>query len=133
MRLSHHAILAELACRQARVLVHPPMRLTVLGYGLCLGLVAAADAGELWTVSAEVPVVTVRIHWVSRAELLETARNLGKRPQTTALAFSVLRENVATGDYVCDVYMLKQPVRVWDEPTASLGHELAHCLGFVHK
>ena len=66
-------------------------------------------------------------------ELLAVARELGQKPQTGALAFSVLRENVQTGAYTCDIYIPKRPVRTWDKVTTSLGHELAHCLGFVHQ
>jgi hypothetical protein len=66
-------------------------------------------------------------------ELVAAARQVGKKPQTSALGFSVLRKNVETGAYSCDVYMPNRPVRVWDKPTTSLGHELAHCLGFVHE
>ena len=65
--------------------------------------------------------------------LLDAAREVGQKPQTTALAFSVLRKNVETGAYTCDVYLTKRPARVWDKPTTSLGHELAHCLGLVHE
>jgi len=109
------------------------MRLfTFLSSGLYLAVLAPADANELWTVTAEVQTVSVRIHWVSSVELLRAAREVGRSPETTALAFSVLRKNVETGAYTCDVYMPKRPTRVWDKPTASLGHELAHCLGFVH-
>ena len=108
-------------------------RVILLCYGWCLTLLAPADASELWTSVEEVSAVTVRIYWVPRVELLAIARDLGQKPQTTALAFSVLRKNVETGAYTCDVYMPSPPVRTWDKPTLSLGHELAHCLGFVHE
>ncbi|HEX5048110.1 MAG TPA: hypothetical protein VFX89_13410 [Gammaproteobacteria bacterium] len=108
-------------------------RAALLCYVWSLPLTAPAGASELWTVVEEVPTVTVRIHWVSRVELLAAARELGQRPQTTALAFSVLRKNVDTGSYTCDVYMPSRPIRTWDKPTTSLGHELAHCLGFTHE
>jgi hypothetical protein len=98
-----------------------------------LALTAPAGAGEDWSVVEEVPAVTVRIHWVSQAELIAAARKVGQRPQTTALAFSTLRKNRETGTYTCDIWMPERPSRTWDKPTMSLGHELAHCLGFVHK
>ena len=108
-------------------------RVTLFCYGWSLALFAPAKASELWAVVEDVQTVTVRIHWVSPVELLAAARGVGQKPQTTALAFSVLRKNVETGAYTCDVYMPNRPVRVWDKPTTSLGHELAHCLGFVHE
>lgn len=98
-----------------------------------MAVFAGANASERWTVTAEVETVTVRIHWVSPVELLAAARDLGQKPQAAALAFSVLRKNVETGGYTCDVYMPSRPIRTWDKPTTSLGHELAHCLGFVHQ
>ena len=110
------------------------MRLVaLLSCGWSLALLASAEASEVWTATAEVETVAVRIHWVSVPELLDAAREVGQKPQTTALAFSVLRKNVETGAYTCDVYLTKRPARVWDKPTTSLGHELAHCLGFVHE
>lgn len=98
-----------------------------------MALLAPAQASELWTATTEVQAVTVRIHWVSTVELLAAARDVGKKPQTAPMGFSVLRKNVETGAYTCDVYMPNRPVRIWDKPTTSLGHELAHCLGFVHN
>jgi len=111
------------------------MRLIILlSQTWSLAFLAPASASELWSVAAEVQTVTVRIHWVSAVELLDAARGVGRKPQdqNAALAFSVLRKNAETGAYTCDVYMPKRPARVWDKPTASLGHELAHCLGFTH-
>ena len=49
------------------------------------------------------------------------------------MGFSVLRLIKETGDYVCDIYLPRQPSRVQDRATASLGHEMAHCLGFSHE
>ena len=108
-------------------------RVALLCYGWFLALCAPATASELWTVIEEVQTVSVRVHWVSRVELLAIARDLGQKPQAEALAFSVLRKNVETGAYTCDLYMPSRPSRTWDKPTLSLGHELAHCLGFVHQ
>jgi hypothetical protein len=108
-------------------------RVALLYCGWTLALCASADATELWSVVEQVPTVTIRIHWVSRVELLAVARDVGQKPQSEALAFSVLRKNVETGTYTCDVYMPSRPIRTWDKPTLSLGHELAHCLGFVHE
>jgi hypothetical protein len=107
-------------------------RLILVCYAGSLALYAPANASESWTQEEEVQAVTVRMHWVSTAELLAAARDVGRRPQAEALAFSVLRKNIETGTYTCDIYMLKRPDRTWDRPTLSLGHELAHCLGFVH-
>ena len=109
-------------------------RLILLCYGWSFALFAPANASEQWTLGEEVQAVTVRIHWVSTAELLAVARSIGRRrPHTTALAFSVLRKSTETGAYTCDIYMQERPVRTWDQRTLSLGHEFAHCVGFVHE
>jgi hypothetical protein len=101
--------------------------------GLASVLCASARAGDEWTRIEQVETVTVRIHWVSPQELRGAARRVGKKPQSAPLAFSVLRKSTRTDAYSCDIYMPSRLVRIYDKPTASLGHELAHCLGFVHK
>ena len=100
---------------------------------LWLALCAAGDFGNLWTPLTPVETVNVRIHWVSIAELRTAARNAGETPRTKPLGFSVLRKHPETGAYSCDIYMPKRPARLKDTATGSLGHELAHCLGFVHE
>lgn len=108
-------------------------QLTLLCCVWSLALFAPANASELWAVVEEVRAVTVRIHWVSEVKLLAAAREVGQKPQTTALGFSVLRKNPGTGAYTCDIYMPREPTRVDDRVTNHLGHELAHCLGFSHE
>lgn len=100
----------------------------IVGWTLCGGVAG----GEVWKQAAAVEQVMVRVHWVSVAELEAVARALGKRPAGEPLGFSVLRQNVATKTYVCDVFLPLRPVRVDDRATRSLGHEMAHCFGFAH-
>jgi hypothetical protein len=113
------------------------MRPSLGSYGLWLALCGTANAGHTdpgtWKSVAAVETVTVRIHWVSTGELRAAARKVGQRPQTAPKAFSVLRKNPETGVYSCEIYMPKKPERLKDEATASLGHELSHCLGFAHE
>jgi hypothetical protein len=107
-----------------------------VAFGCCsllLALARSADAGDVWSSIAPVDTVTVRIHWVSISELEAAAREVGKRSADRPLGFSVLRKNVATDGYVCDIYLPQRPERVDDRPTVSLGHEMAHCLGFSHE
>lgn len=108
-----------------------PIRLIACGLWLALSL--SARAAEEWTTVAAVGEVTVRIHWVTLPELLATARRLGKRSDAKPSGFSVLRKNVETGSFSCDVYVPARPSRVVDKATGSLGHELVHCLGFSHE
>jgi hypothetical protein len=100
---------------------------------LLFALAHSAEAGDVWSSIAPVDIVTVRIHWVSITELEAAARDVGKRSADRPLGFSVLRKNVATDGYTCDIYLPQRPERVDDRPTVSLGHEMAHCLGFSHE
>ncbi len=108
-------------------------RIPLIACGLWLSLSLSARAGDEWTTVAAVGEVTVRIHWVTLPELLAAARRVGKRPDAKPSGFSVLRKNVETGSYSCDVYVPARPSRVVDKATASLGHELVHCFGFSHE
>ena len=98
-----------------------------------LALSRSADSSDVWKSIAPVDTVTVRIHWVSVPELEAAARSVGKTSAERPLGFSVLRKNVATDGYVCDIYLPQRPERVDDRGTVSLGHEMAHCLGFSHE
>jgi hypothetical protein len=109
------------------------MRLVLGCGGLWLALSVAANAGDVWTTVADVESVTVRIHWVTVAELRAAAAKVGKRPPSEPLGFSVLRKEIHTGAYACDIYMLHRPQRVDDHATVSLGHEISHCLGLSHE
>jgi len=99
--------------------------------GLCLALGASAYAGEFWTRVAEVESVALRVHFGSLAELNAAARMLGKTSSTEPMGFAVLRQDVATGAFTCDIYIAQSPDRI-DRIQSLLGHELLHCLGFSH-
>jgi hypothetical protein len=99
--------------------------------GLWLALCASATAGEFWTQVADVGNVALRVHWVSVAELNAAAIKLGKASSTEPMGFAVLRKDVGTGAFTCDVYIAQSPDRI-DRITTLLGHELSHCLGFSH-
>jgi len=111
------------------------MRRTVLiSWSLLLAsLPVGAGATETWRPIADVVEVTVRVHWVSVGELKAAARALGKRADSRPMGFSVLRRNASTGRFECDVYLVDRPARLQDRATASLGHGIAHCLGFSHE
>jgi hypothetical protein len=95
-------------------------------------IVAEGSAGEAWKAVADVPSVVVHMHWVSTAELVAAARAYGKRPSARPMGFSVLQKD-RSGQYVCDVYLIDRPHRVGDRATGSLGHEIAHCIGYSHE
>jgi len=101
----------------------------LLGWGISSPVAASSEA---WEAAVVVPEVRIAIHWVSHSELSKVAFEVGKRARTRPHGFSVLRHNPGTREYRCDIYLLKRPARVDDQATVTLGHELAHCLGFSH-
>src|SRR5262245_7278062 len=82
---------------------------------LGLGGPANADGPERWRPNPNVGLlegVTLRIHWFeSSAGLLEAAQAAKNSGQDIKVAgtkgFSILKRNTATGEYVCDVYVVK--------------------------
>ena len=79
--------------------------------------------------------VVLRIHWLGNAaELHEAARNSGQHMNDPYLkGFSVLKRNTKTGEYVCDVYVVKMAGGFIDhDRTTTFGHEVLHCLGLRH-
>jgi len=79
--------------------------------------------------------VVLRIHWFgSSADLREAARNSGQHFNDTDLkGFSLLKRNTKTGEYVCDVYVVKMAGGFVDgDRTTTFGHEVLHYLGLHH-
>jgi hypothetical protein len=80
--------------------------------------------------------VILRIHWFeSSAELREAAKASGREIDETGLhGFSVLKRNTETGEYVCDLYVLKMAGAFVDgDRTTTFGHEVLHCFGLRHE
>jgi hypothetical protein len=92
---------------------------------------------DRWQPHADVGVldhVTLRMHWYDSLELLREAA-LGHDLSGDDLhGFSILRRNTATGEWVCDVFVLKMRGALVDnDRTVTFGHELLHCFGLRHK
>jgi len=80
--------------------------------------------------------VVLHVHWFdSTAELREAAKNSGQGINYTEIkGFSFLKRNTESGEYVCEVYVVKMGGgRVESDRTTTFGHELLHCLGLYHK
>jgi|SRR5690606_994232 len=93
----------------------------------------AAAGPERWHSLTAVPKVTVYVHWVSTAELRGAAHRYGRQPKSKPTGFAVLKWNPAAGELVCELYLTTPPTRLGDRATMTLGHEMAHCLGFSHR
>jgi hypothetical protein len=80
--------------------------------------------------------VTLRIHWFeSSAELREAAKDGVQGINGVGVhGFSTLRRNTKTGEYVCDIYVVKMTgADVDGDRTTTFGHEILHCFGLRHE
>lgn len=107
---------------------------------LWLGAVSAdAPKAERWRILPDVGLLTnvaVRMHWFASAEQLRAASaQSGQAISEVGLhGFSILRRNSQTGDYVCDIYVVKMTgAHVDGDRTTTFGHEILHCFGLKHE
>jgi len=112
--------------------------LTLLA-SLGLGGPANAEIPDRWRPNPNVGLlegVTLRIHWFeSSAELREAAENSGQEMKEIGLkGFSILKRNTATGEYVCEVFVVKMTgAQIDGDRTTTFGHEMLHCFGLMHE
>ena len=105
---------------------------------LGLGGPAHAEIPDRWRPHPNVGLLegmTLRIHWFeSSAELREAAENSGQEMKELGLlGYSIIRRNIETGEYVCDVYVVKMTGATVDgDRTTTFGHEVLHCFGLNH-
>ncbi len=123
--------------RLARTCCRCGVLLAVLEF-VGLGDAASAEIIDRWQPLPGVGLldnVVLRIHWFgSSAELREAAKNTGQNIKDTDLkGFSFLKRNTKTGEYVCDLYVVKMAGGLVDrDRTTTFGHEVLHCLGLHH-
>jgi hypothetical protein len=80
--------------------------------------------------------VALRIHWFDTAdELREAARSSGQEIKEIGLnGFSILKRNTKTGEYSCDLYVVRMTgAQVDGDRTTTFGHEVLHCFGLKHQ
>jgi hypothetical protein len=100
---------------------------------------AAAEVPDRWRPYPTVGLlegVALRIHWFnSTDELREAAKNSGQEIKEIGLnGFSILKRNTKTGEYACDLYVVKMTgAQVDGDRTTTFGHEVLHCLGLKHE
>lgn len=78
--------------------------------------------------------VTLRIHWHDNIELLRASAK-GHDVSVVGLhGFSILRRNTESGEWVCDVFVVRMRGALVDnDRTVTFGHEVLHCFGFRHE
>lgn len=124
--------------RPWRLLLGGFLWLTVLA---SLELVGPANAKgpDRWRPNPSVGLlegVTLRIHWFeSTEELREAAKSSGQEIKENGLnGFSILKRNTKTGEFVCDMYVVKMTGALVDgDFTTTFGHEVLHCFGLKHE
>jgi hypothetical protein len=136
-RPNTHSLLQGTLRRLGRVYARGGVLVAVLAC-VTVGGPAGAEIIDRWQPLPSVGVldnIVLRIHWFgSSAELREAAKNSGQAIKDTDLkGFSFLKRNTQTGEYVCDVYVVKMAGGLVDrDRTTTFGHEVLHCLGLHH-
>lgn len=78
--------------------------------------------------------VRLRMHWYDDLDALRAAAISRKVDAIGLRGFSILTREAGTGEWVCDVFMVRMRGALVDkERTVTFGHELMHCFGFRHE
>ena len=92
---------------------------------------------DRWRPHADVGIldhVTLRMHWYDSLERLREAALEHDVSADDLHGFSILRRNTATGEWVCDVFVVRmRGAFVDNDRTVTFGHELLHCFGLRHE
>ncbi|HEX7237890.1 MAG TPA: hypothetical protein VF405_13060 [Gammaproteobacteria bacterium] len=97
-----------------------------------LGMVAP----DRWRPHADVGVldrVTLRMHWYDSLEQLRDAAVEHDVADEGLHGFSILSRNTQSGEWFCDVFVVKMRGALVDnDRTVTFGHEALHCVGLRH-
>jgi hypothetical protein len=100
---------------------------------------AQSDEADRWRPYPDVGLlerVVLRIHWFDSAkELRDAAESSGQEIKEIGLnGFSILKRNTKTGEYSCDLYVVRMTGAFIDgDRTTTFGHEVLHCFGLKHE
>ena len=99
---------------------------------------AAAASADVWESAVEVSAVKIEIKHVTSEDLSRLQRQYaGDRGSVRYIdtshrhAFAVLFTNKADGSRRCEIYVVSDGMSA-SKLADTLGHESAHCFGFVH-
>lgn len=77
--------------------------------------------------------VMLRVYWYESVRALRQAASERDIASRDLQGFSILRRNTETGEYFCDVHVVRMGSALVDrDRTVTFGHEALHCLGFGH-
>src|SRR5262245_13973719 len=119
--------------------MRPALHLAALA---CLVCTAALAGEEPITPTRDLSDVRVVVTHVSTSELVNVQRRYGLRvdlrgiPQNNRHGFTIVKRNLKTGAFTCEIYLPndRRPRTVDDEATLIIGHEFLHCLlGEYHR
>ena len=119
------------------------MRLAFYPAILALSLFAGpVRGGELIKPTIDFNDMRIVVTFVSTNELVNLQRKYGAKIDLREIrqdyrhGFSILKTSRETGARTCEIYLPneKRPLKVDDDATLSLGHELLHCMrGNYHR
>jgi hypothetical protein len=114
----------------------------ILVVSLGLACPGVAEAPDRWRPYTQVDIgvldnIKLRVHWYENSAALREAAEKAKDANIKEIglhAFTQLSRITETGEYVCDVHVLKMVGTFVDnDRTMSFGHEILHCLGLSHE
>jgi hypothetical protein len=107
---------------------------------VCALSAGSAIGGELIKPTIDVSDLRVVVRRLTPVELANLQRQHGlhidRRNIRQGRGFSILKRNVETGAFTCEIYLPadERPRLVDDKATLTIGHELLHCLiGDYHR
>jgi hypothetical protein len=96
-------------------------RLLLLSAALA-AMSAQADPPTIKSTDLDLTEVTIRVHWY------DDARDIPRTEyRTTNAGLAVLKRRTDTGEYVCDVHVVR-PRFIDSSKVSTVGHEVLHCL-----
>lgn len=78
--------------------------------------------------------VTLKVHWHDGIEQLRQTAKSHDVSLVDLRGFSILRRNTESGEWVCDVFVVRMRGALVDnDRTMTFGHEVLHCFGHGHE
>jgi hypothetical protein len=119
-----------------RLRAFAPLLCALLALEPALAGPVGMETPDRWRPHAKTGVlehVTLRMHWFDNLALLREAAASHDVGGDDLRGFSILRRNTATGEWHCDVFVVRmRGAFVDNDRTITFGHEVLHCFGLRH-